>query len=124
MCKVVVCGGRDFTDSKFIYSELDRLHALYTFTQVIEGDARGADRIAGQWATKNKIQDVKYPADWEKHGNKAGILRNIQMLELKPDYVICFPGGKGTAHTFKTALKMGLIVIDCKPSGLEQWRIL
>ena len=48
--KVVVCGGRSFDDADFIFGSLDRLHAEYAFDTVIEGDARGVNRIAGAWA--------------------------------------------------------------------------
>jgi hypothetical protein len=48
--KVLVCGGRDLSDAPFIHAELDRLRARYGFDTVIEGDARGVDRIAGEWA--------------------------------------------------------------------------
>lgn len=118
MCKVVICGGRDFTDTEFIYRELDRLHKELQISLVIEGDARGVDRIAGYWARRNKITNKKMCADWHKDGRSAGFIRNIMMLNQNPDYVIVFPGGKGTAHTRKNALEKGLNVIDITPEPM------
>src|SRR5262245_55548663 len=97
---VLVCGGREFNDAAFIHSELDRFHEQYGFETVIEGDARGVDRIAGEWARARGINLVKFPADWKAEGRHAALIRNERMLrEGKPDIVIAFPGGRGTSHT-------------------------
>jgi hypothetical protein len=99
--RVVVFGGREFTNAKFIFEHLNRLHKKFGFDVVIEGDARGADRIAGFWARKKKLTNLKFPIkkiDWDTHGKKAGYLRNQRMIdEGKPDFGVEFPGGKGTA---------------------------
>jgi len=51
--------------------------------------------------------------NWKTHGKKAGILRNIYMLEnSKPDTVLAFPGGKGTAHMIKISKAAGVSVIQ------------
>ena len=44
--RVLVCGGRDFDDVGLMISVLDRLHTEKSFTMLIHGNARGADRIA------------------------------------------------------------------------------
>ena len=107
--KVLVCGGRDFCDVLFLSNTLDRLNKLHgPFKTIIEGNARGADQIAGGWAMDRGINLMKIPADWEKHGRSAGIIRNIEMLDLKPDLVIAFNGGRGTDHTVSEAKKRGI----------------
>jgi hypothetical protein len=54
-----------------------------------------------------------YKADWDTHGRKAGILRNIQMLEEgKPDCAVQFPGGRGTAHMRSILDKAGIPVYE------------
>ena len=110
--KVLVCGGREFNDANFIFSELDRLHAQFHFVTVIEGDARGVDRIAGSWARARGLDLVEYPADWANEGRHAALIRNESMLrEGKPDLVIAFPGGRGTSHTCRLAEKLGISVV-------------
>lgn len=115
--RVLVCGGRDFSDSELLYSVLTYAHKNYfEITTIIEGDAKGADRMAGYWAKKNKIKNEKYPADWAKHGRAAGPIRNKQMLdEGRPDLVLAFPGGKGTENMIKQAERAGVAVerVDC-----------
>jgi hypothetical protein len=96
--KVLVCGGRNFSDRDYLTKVLDRAHADFKITTVVHGDYRGADTLAKEWAKANNIQDEPYPADWDAYGLGAGPKRNQRMLdEGRPDLVISFPGGDGTA---------------------------
>jgi hypothetical protein len=107
--RLLVCGGRDFSDTERAYKVLDRLHRAHGIDVVIEGDARGADRIAGYWARRNRVDNLKFPADWGAHGRAAGPIRNGKMLaEGKPDMVLAFPGGPGTADMLRRAREAGL----------------
>jgi hypothetical protein len=112
--RVLVCGGRDFTDAGFIHAALDRLHAQYGFRTVIEGDACGVDRIAGEWARARGIELAEFPADWKSEGRHAALIRNLRMLnEGKPDLVVAFPGGNGTWYTCSHAEKLGIRIVKC-----------
>lgn len=105
--RVLVCGGRDYKHSAFVYTVLNSLE----ITHLIEGGARGADDIAHGWAHDTDTPHTTVRADWKTHGKKAGILRNIRMLEeYRPDLVIAFPGGRGTAHMVEIARKAGVEV--------------
>lgn len=109
--RVLVCGGRDFTNARLLYGALDRLAREVLVDCIIEGDARGADRMAGYWAKKNRVDLRLFPADWTKHGKAAGPIRNQQMLDKgKPDLVIAFPGGSGTADMVSRARAAGIEV--------------
>lgn len=117
--KVLICGGREFNDATFIHAELDRLHAQYHFNTVIEGDARGVDRIAGEWARARGVELVEFPADWTNEGRHAALIRNERMLrEGKPDLVVAFPGGRGTWHTCSHAQKLGIPVVKVDQPAL------
>jgi len=96
--RVLVCGGRDFTDSNFVNFVLDCIHAKKSITLLIHGCARGADSFGEEWAARHDgVTSYGVPADWKKHGTRAGPVRNRLMLELgKPDLVIAFEGGAGT----------------------------
>jgi predicted Rossmann-fold nucleotide-binding protein len=112
MKRVLVCGGRDYHDQDALYVALDRLHAEHHFAVVIAGGARGADSLAAQWAEHRGIPTEVYMAEWERLGRKAGPIRNQRMLdEGKPDLVIAFPGGHGTAGMMALARKAGVRVI-------------
>jgi hypothetical protein len=102
--RVLVCGGRDFYDWRLVCLTLYEVFKGKTENVILEGGAAGADSLARQFAIYEDIPFEEYPADWKKLGYQAGILRNLYMLEKgKPDLVIAFPGGKGTAHMVKIA---------------------
>lgn len=107
--RVLVTGGRDYTDKSRIFSVLATVHAKHGVTAVIHGGARGADRLSGEWARLRRIPQVIYEADWDKHKKGAGFIRNAEMLsEGQPDCCVAFPGGKGTAHMLGLMRKSGL----------------
>lgn len=111
--RVLVCGGRDFEDYQFAQEKLDKLHRSIDITHVISGHAKGADQLGEMWAEENCTPFTCYPANWDKHRKAAGPIRNQQMLdEGKPDVVLAFPGGRGTADMVKRAKKAGVRVIE------------
>lgn len=107
---VLVCGGRDYKNTFKVHKTLDEL-PLKPFL-VIQGGARGADEAAKNWAEMNYVQSLTVPANWPRDGKSAGVLRNIEMLDWKPDLVIAFPGGKGTEHMVKVAKKAGIEIME------------
>lgn len=112
---VLVCGGRNFCDSRLLFEEINSLHKKTPFTVLIEGDAYGADKMSEVWATINDVPVVKYPAKWWLHGNSAGYKRNMEMLrDGKPNLVVAFPGGKGTQMMMRLARDRGIEVIECQ----------
>ena len=109
--RVLVYGGRDFTNQKLGFKALDQLHAEFGFTVVIDGVARGADTIGYNWAQLRNLPSDRYPANWSKYGRSAGPIRNKQMLdEGKPDIGVAFPGGAGTSNMTKQLLEAGVLV--------------
>lgn len=116
--RVLVCGGRDYDDSRRLFQVLDKLHSEAGIDAIIEGGARGADRLARHWAEHPYGCAVveTYEADWENQGSFAGPARNARMLaEGRPDLVIAFPGGRGTADMMRKARKAGVEVIEIAP---------
>jgi len=111
--RALVCGGRHFHKRTFLFATLDRLDAELGITDVIEGEAPGADQLAALWASQRGKNLHPFPADWGDHGRAAGPLRNKRMLEEgHPDIVIAFPGGKGTANMVAQARKAGVRVVE------------
>lgn len=114
--RVLICGDREWTDGKLIEHFLELKEYWDDELVVIHGAARGADTLAGEAATRLGYRVEEYPADWEKYGKKAGILRNLQMLDTKPDEVWAFhddlAASKGTAHTVREAKKRGIFVME------------
>ena len=110
--KVLVCGGRRYRDWDQLRGVLDILSAEMQITEVIHGDAQGADRLAGVWARLAGIPERRFPADWARYSLDAGPMRNAQMLVMgKPDLVVAFPGNGGTRDMVERAAKAGLRII-------------
>ena len=110
--RVLICGDRNWNNFEKIKEVLDILPAD---TIIIHGDARGADKIAGQLAKERGLEVIPYPADWDKYKKAAGPIRNMQMLkEGKPELVIAFhediTKSKGTKHMVSIATKAGVPV--------------
>lgn len=109
--RVLVCGGRNYNNCDHVCNVLGQINP----TVVIAGGAKGADTCAEHYADGRICGKEIYRADWKTHGKKAGILRNIQMLEKgKPDLVVAFPGGTGTAHMVKIAKEANVEVKEIK----------
>ena len=115
--RVLVCGGRDFNDDERVYDELNRLDAHGDVTAIIHGAAKGADSAAGRWARPQQhIEEIRFPADWKKHGKAAGPIRNNRMIaEGKPDMVLAFPGCRGTQNMVAAAKANGVVVVEITP---------
>lgn len=119
--RVLVCGGINFTDRQKMNEALNAIvprtepdeygNWLPKDVTVIHGAAVGADSLAGEWAVVNWCAEEPYPADWASHGKAAGPIRNQRMLdEGKPDLVVAFPGGRGTADMVRRAKAAGVPV--------------
>ncbi|MBA4319413.1 MAG: hypothetical protein C0412_13515 [Flavobacterium sp.] len=83
---------------------------------IISGGARGADTLAVKAAIECGLPFREYPAEWDKYGKKAGVLRNSLMLEVeKPDLVVAFCDDiqktKGTKDTVTKAMARGIRVM-------------
>ena len=109
--KVLVCGGRDYNNSDKLFEVLDMIKEICdtNFLEpsemiIIHGGARGADRLAGQWAKSRDIHSEVYLADWDRYKKSAGPIRNELMLKSgNPNIVVAFPGGNGTNHMISIA---------------------
>lgn len=109
--RVIVCGGRDFAHRPLLDFTLDTLRHRYGVDELAHGGASGADRLAGEWAASRGVPMRVFAADWRGDGRSAGPRRNQRMLErFKPDAVIAFPGGRGTADMVRRARQAGVPV--------------
>jgi hypothetical protein len=83
--RVLVTGDRDWTNEASIRRVLTVLHAMFPDTILVEGDARGADKMAGRiWMelTGGNLDQLEvYPADWTRYGKAAGRIRNNWQLK-------------------------------------------
>jgi hypothetical protein len=94
-------------DPQWVADVLDEIRPR----EIIHGGAAGADWCAGAVAELRDIPQSVFKADWKAHGRAAGPIRNQQMLDQgKPDLVLAFPGGRGTADMVRRAKAAGVEV--------------
>lgn len=123
--RVAVTGGRDFDDFKakaIIWGTLDAIHAQKEITLLIHGACHlgGADITAENWAKEREVPYFGMPAKFKtgSKGKVEGPLRNHRMLDTtKPDVLIAFPGGSGTAGCAEYATRTGLKVFYVENDG-------
>lgn len=113
--RVIVCGGRYYPSySDFCLGMRQAIELCIhpkTIGLIIQGGAKGADDMAKRWAAGENIECLEISADWSL-GPKAGPLRNKRMLdEGKPDLVIAFTGGRGTADMIRRAKAANIDIV-------------
>jgi len=115
--RVLVCGGRDYDDRDHIWNTLTAIHGECKISLVIHGAATGADSEGMLWADcMPGCKHAPFRADWRTHGKAAGPIRNQRMLdEGRPDLVVAFPGGRGTADMVRRAKAAGIEVREIRP---------
>lgn len=109
--KVIIAGGRDFSDFPLLYSKCEEILANSTNVEIVSGTARGADKLGEHYAKTRGFEIKQFPAEWDKYGKSAGYIRNKDMAEYA-DVLISFWNGesKGTKHMIDLASERNIIV--------------
>lgn len=111
--RVLVCGGRGFTNQLLANKVLGHIDHETHIDVIIHGGAKGADRCGDIWAQMRARDRIIFPANWQRYKTAAGPIRNAMMLtESKPDLVVAFAGGAGTADMVRRAKAEGIKVIE------------
>ena len=111
--RVLVCGGRYYKNKARVYEELHHLASQHGWLTIIQGGASGADWLAAAWAREYYHGLISVPAEWNKYGKSAGPIRNKRMLICtKPNMVLAFPGGHGTADMVSRARITAVPVVE------------
>ncbi len=118
--RVIVCGGRNYTDQSRVFTTLDKIdQERGHITMIVHGNASGADALGRHWAGLRNRKHWPFPTEWSKHGKGAGPIRNKAMLGSGASLVVAFPTSgaenKGTKNMVAQARRAGLEVIEVKP---------
>lgn len=106
---VLFCGSRTWNDQRHVDTIMAQLLNLFNGRfRVIQGGAFGADNQAWLAAKKLNVPVETVKPDWSRFGSRAGFIRNVTMLEKKPQYVIALWNGisRGTQHTIERAVNV------------------
>ena len=115
--RTIIAGSRTILDRKLVYEILDALD--FEISETICGCARGIDTMGTQWAKKKGIPTKHFPANWDKYGKKAGILRNIEMAKNADVLVLIHRNTPGSLHMLSEAKKKNLTIYEFDLSKQE-----
>lgn len=107
--RVIIAGSREFDNYELLKAKCDLILARDNNWEIVSGTARGADKLGERYAAERGLPVKKFVPDWDKHGKKAGYIRNEAMAEYA-DALIAFHmnGSRGTAHMIKIAKEANL----------------
>jgi hypothetical protein len=106
--KVIIAGGRDFTDWDMFQGYMSTLPPWVGIDEVVSGGASGADALGEQWAQLHGKPCKVFHAEWDRLGKRAGPIRNAEM-SIYGNGLIAFWDGKskGTQHMIKMMVDAG-----------------
>lgn len=111
LIRVIVAGGRDFDDYAMLCKKLDKILVNHERVKIVSGGAKGADKLGERYAREHGHALEVFPADWNKHGRSAGIIRNAEMARYASHLVAFWDKkSKGTENMIKFAQENGLFV--------------
>lgn len=108
--KLIIAGTRTFTDYQLLCTECKKILDQVKF-EVVSGCAKGADLLGERFAKDHELFIHRFPAEWEKHGKRAGFIRNEDMAKFANALLAFWDGNsKGTKHMIDLAKKNKLYV--------------
>jgi hypothetical protein len=124
--RVLVTGSRDWPDPAAVRAALDEILATHGPITVVHGACpTGADAHAAEWARdhhKRGVTEEPHPADRDRYGLPAGMIRNAAMIRRGADLCLAFlgPGSRGGAATARLAAEAGIPVRRYTSQGADR----
>ena len=110
--RVIIAGSRGFNDYSLLSKTMDSLLInVSSPITVVCGMARGADSLGERYAMEKGFQVDRFPAEWDRYGKSAGVIRNEKMAK-NADALVAFWDGRshGTKNMIDFASAYGLEV--------------
>jgi hypothetical protein len=113
---LIIAGSRSITNeiivNAIIKKYISTVYAPFGVT-IISGLAMGVDTIGLNYAKDNGIDYLEYPANWIRHGNSAGYIRNAEMANVSSNLLAFWDQySDGTKHMIDIADDKGMVVIQ------------
>jgi hypothetical protein len=114
--RIAVTGGRNYDNKLVVFNTLDDYVSNIKDTILLmHGGCTGADQLAKEWARLRGIHNAEVEALFNYYGPIGGPKRNKMIIDMAPNILIAFPGGKGTANMLKQAQDQGIVTINVTP---------
>jgi hypothetical protein len=112
---IIIAGSRTIrnkdTITKCILMGFKQLKVNPYDATILCGMAQGVDLAGLSFGLYYGIPVKQYPAQWNTYGNKAGYLRNKQMIHDADALIAIWDGkSKGTEHTINLAKEKGIAI--------------
>lgn len=107
--RVLVCGGRDFTDEQLVCLTFAAFE-IGPGDIIVHGDGDGTDMVCARIARELGTDVEAHPIDWDAHGNAGSQIRNREMAESDVDLCLAFPGSQEASSCLEAAKKAGVPV--------------
>lgn len=100
--RLLVTGSRSWTDQERLWDVLDSVAQALAHhnkdryiaegLRLVSGHAQGADALAEAWfKDRFPLEEAElWRADWKGLGRRAGIIRNVAMVDTLPDVCVGF----------------------------------
>ncbi len=123
--RILITGSRDWDNDKSIYFRIMeaigdwieshpglRKDQPLGWVTIVPGKCpMGADRIADIFSNRRLGHAAEvHPANWKKYGKRAGMLRNLEMVDTLPDICLAFVrnNSTGTLNCRDAAKRKGI----------------
>lgn len=104
--KVIIAGTVEITDYDLVCRVISE--APFKITEVVCGMAKGVDRLGKRWADERGIPVKEMPAEWEKYGRAAGMIRNKEMSLIADCLIAVWDGqSPGTKNMITCMRRLG-----------------
>lgn len=112
--RLAIIGGRDFSDYELLKQTLNDHFFCETMgsygwmmDEIVSGGAKGGDQLGAQFAREENLKLTEFLPDWDKHGKRAGFIRNEDIIK-NSDFVCAFWSGlsKGTGNSLSIAKRL------------------
>jgi hypothetical protein len=95
--RVAIVGSRDYPSREVVRAFVLQ---LADSALVVSGGARGVDSWAVEAAIQRGLETAVFEADWDQHGNRAGPIRNAEIVAYADRLVAFWDGrSRGTLNT-------------------------
>ena len=76
--RIIIARSRNYNNYEYVKEKLDLVldDLMNEDIEIICGDARGVDMLGKRYADEHNIPVIHFPADWDKYGRSAGVIRN------------------------------------------------
>jgi hypothetical protein len=119
--RVLVCGGPASRGAgigrEAVHQVLDFLTDHEDVELLLHRGNGGSEAFAEEWAAAHEIASLRLPAQWKRRGPRAGAIRDVQLLHLKPELLVLLPQADATEGLLARAKQAGVMVARANERG-------